>query len=336
MKKLWILFGLMVLVACGGTAETETAVSGSDALGDPSTTSQDINNASAAVDVVAENGATELNEDYPDAVPVQMQLILGSLQLSDGVLAIDEGQANELLPLWRAMESLSQSDTTAAAEMTAVLNQIQNTMLPEQISAIVAMELTAEDTQTILQESGGFRLGGRGAAADGQTSNGGEGRPAGGLPGGGQGPGGGLGGPGGGLGGNVDPEAVQTRLAERFGEGVDPMAQLLMGTLIRNLEVTAGLVDADALQAGNGRNGFGAVMPLIAEETGLAVEDIQAQLQEGSTLADIITNNGGDVEAIQEALLSQFSQAENFDEEAARTQIDEMLNGGFGQPPVNE
>ena len=328
MKKVLILMMILFLVACGGTAETETAVSGSETLGDPSTTSQDINNASAAVDVVAENGVVELNEDYPDAVSVQMQLILGSLQLSDGVLAIDETQANDLLPLWRAMESLSQSDTTAAVEITAVLNQIQATMLPEQISAIAAMELTAEDTQTILQESGGFRLGGRTGNEDGQSFAGGDGPPAGGLPGGGPG--------GGGFGGNADPEAVQTRLAERFGEGVDPMAQLLMGTLIRNLEVTAGLVDADELRSENGRNGFGAVMPLIAEETGLAVEDIQAQLQEGSTLADIITNNGGDVEAIQEALLSQFSQAENFDEEAARTQIDEMLNGGFGQPPVNE
>ena len=333
MKKVLILMMILFLVACGGTAETGTAVSGSETLGDPSTTSQDINNASAAVDVVAENGAVELNEDYPDAVSVQMQLILGSLQLSDGVLAIDETQANDLLPLWRAMESLSQSDTTAAVEITAVLNQIQATMLPEQISAIAAMELTAEDTQTILQESGGFRLGGRTGNEDGQSFAGGDGPPAGGLPGGGPG-GGGFG--GGGFGGNADPEAVQTRMAERFGEGVDPMAQLLMGALIRNLEVTAGLVDADELQAGNGRNGIGAVMPLIAEETGLAVEDIQAQLQEGNTFADIITNNGGDVEAVQEALLAQFSQAENFDEDAARTQIEEMLNGGFGQPPVNE
>lgn len=323
MKKFLVLGLLMTmfLAACGG--EVETAVSGNETLADP-----------VAVEVITENEVAVLHEDYPDAVPVQMQLILGSLQLADGVLAIDEGQANELLPLWRAMESLSQSDTTASAEITAVLNQIEETMLPEQVAAIAAMQLTAEDAQTIMQESGGFRLGGRGAgAANGQTTNGVEGPPAGGIPGGGQGFGGG---PGGGFGGNVDPEAAQTRIAERFGEGVDPMAQLLMGALIRNLEVTAGLVDEDTLLAGNGRVGIGAIMPLVAETTGLTIEEVRAQLQAGNTFADIVSSNGGDLEIIKATLLEQMRQADDFDEATALAQIDLLLNGNFGQDRNNE
>ena len=33
--------------------------------------------------------------------------------------------------------------------------------------------------------------------------------------------------------------------------------------------------------------------------------------------------------------LHAASEADDFDEEAARTQIEEMLNGGFGQQPNN-
>lgn len=325
MKKFLILFSFVMLglglVACGGTAENvETAVSESN---------------TSAVEVAANTqtsgGGEGLNEDYADAVSVQTQLILGSLSLADTDLAIDEAQANELLPLWQAMQALGESSTTATAETNAVLKQIQGEMSAEQIVAIVDMQLTSEDTQTILQESGGFR--GRGGAADGEAGQAPEGRQGfgggGGLPGGG--PGGGQG-PGGLGGGEIDPSARETRIAERFGEGVDPLAQILMDALIRNLQVTAGLVDEAALPAGNGRNGLGNIMPLIAEKTGLEVEDIRAQLQDGATFADIISNNGGDVEAITEAMLEPLSEAEDFDEAAARAQIEEMLNGGFGQP----
>jgi hypothetical protein len=104
-----LVIGLLVVglsAACGG-GEGETAVS-------PSTDSP------------------RLTADYADALPVQSQLAVGMLQLEETDLAVDEALAAEILPLWRALQSLSNSYTTAEAEITAVLNQIQDTMQPAQ------------------------------------------------------------------------------------------------------------------------------------------------------------------------------------------------------------
>ncbi|MFV1860093.1 MAG: hypothetical protein ACC647_12180, partial [Anaerolineales bacterium] len=84
----------------------------------------------------------------------QMQLILGTLQLETTDLAVDADQAAELIPLWKALRSLSNSDTAAEAEIEAVINQIQETMTAEQIEAIAALDLSSEDVRTIIQELG--------------------------------------------------------------------------------------------------------------------------------------------------------------------------------------
>ena len=75
-----------------------------------------------------------LSDDYGDALSVQGQLALGTLQLEETELAVDEALAAELLPLWRAAQSLANSDTAADAEVKAVINQIQDTMTPEQVN----------------------------------------------------------------------------------------------------------------------------------------------------------------------------------------------------------
>ena len=183
-----------------------------------------------------------------DGAGVQMQLILGTLQLESTDLAVDSKQAAELVPLWKALRSLSNSDTAAEAEIEALINQIQDTMTAEQIEAIAALEISPEDMQTIIRELGlefsppeGF---------EGFGDGGFQFRPGTGdfVPGGGGQFGGGGGGPfgaGGPLGGfqggdgNFDPETAR---AEAGFAGFGRRAGgFLLEPLIELLEQRAGL-----------------------------------------------------------------------------------------------
>ncbi len=169
-----------------------------------------------------------LTDQYEGAIPVQLQLILGTFKLEGTELAVSGEQAGRLLPLWRALRSLSASDSAAPEEIEALIDQIENTMSSGQIRTISAMALTREDILALASEMG---LGGR---PDGQTGGPQGGPPGGGFPGGGP-P---RGGPGqGALGENLNPEQVATLRAERGGSSnaagraggflVDPLIQLL-------------------------------------------------------------------------------------------------------------
>ncbi|MES0344315.1 MAG: hypothetical protein ABUK16_09405, partial [Anaerolineales bacterium] len=145
--------------------------------------------ACGGADGAANTATTALNEDYPDALPIQTQLTLGILKLEETNLAVDSEQAAELLTLWQAIRSLSSSDITAEGEIEAIVNQILETMSPEQLEAIAAMELTQESIFELTQELGIARGGDlttdgdpRGSAPDDM------------IPGSGGGPGGGMGG----------------------------------------------------------------------------------------------------------------------------------------------
>jgi hypothetical protein len=213
-----ILLGMVVMlallaVACGGTADAGSTGDNPAGVG------------------------TGLTEDYPEALSVPAQLIVGSLQLEESELAIDEALAAELLPLWRAYQSLSDSDTVAEAELQALLNQIQDTMSPEQIEAIASMQLTAEDATALIQEQGGAFGPGDQVAADADgTGNAERGFPAGdfavgGLP---------DGVTGGGFGG-LSPEQQATALAKRSGdEPGDFATRGLLNALVTSLQVKAG------------------------------------------------------------------------------------------------
>ncbi|NOZ73390.1 MAG: hypothetical protein GXP38_16060, partial [Chloroflexi bacterium] len=119
----------------------------------------------------SDNGQALLNTDYDNALPLSSQLIIGSLQLEQTGNALDEEQAKVLLPLWQAYQALSNSDTTAQAELDAVLKQVQESMQPAQIEAIAAMQLTSESAQQIMQELGIGMGRGLGAGKQGNTSS---------------------------------------------------------------------------------------------------------------------------------------------------------------------
>ena len=251
----------------------------------------------------------QINDDFDNALSPMGQLALGTLKLEDGELAVNEDQAAELLPLWQALQSLSNSQTTAQAELDAVLKQIQGTMSAEQVAAIAEMQLT-EDSLTEFVAGGELGFGGfRGFGGQRGDSEGGS--PGGGPGGFGGGPGG-FGGPGGGprgFGGNLSEDDIATRRAEFAESGLgDIQERFLAGAVVRLMQAKTGEAPAD-------RGGLlETVFEVIGDETGLSSEKIQAALAEGQTLASIIEANGGDVEAVREALVQAFGELPNVDQ----------------------
>jgi hypothetical protein len=179
MKK---ISGLLVFLL---VALSLAACSGAAAGSNPSTTT---------------TSSGPLTADYDNALPVPLQLAAGTFQLENTPNAVDGATAAQLLPLWKAVRSLSTSDTTAPEELDAVYKQIQDTMTTSQIQAIADMKLTTTDMRTIAQDMGlNFGAGGNRfanltpeqqatAEAFRQNRQGGGGFfPGGGVPGGGPG-----------------------------------------------------------------------------------------------------------------------------------------------------
>jgi len=163
----------------------------------------------------------QLNTSSENALPVSTQLLIGTFKLEDTDLAVTAEQANELIPLWQVLQSISSSDTAAQEEMDALVEQIQETMTAEQVQAIEAMNLTSQDMFTIMQEQG---LGGGGPMmTQGTPAAGSNGEfpapPAGGGDFGGGGPPPSGGGPGGGGGQGLSPDQIATAQANRAENG---------------------------------------------------------------------------------------------------------------------
>jgi len=106
-------------------------------------------------------------------------LLVGTLKLEDTDQAVNTDEAARLLPLWQAYRSLSTSQTTAEAEVEALLNQIQSTMTIDQVQAIKAMNLSSTDMMNLMQ-SMGVGMGPRGTANPQSTP--GFDTPSGGFP----------------------------------------------------------------------------------------------------------------------------------------------------------
>jgi len=125
MKKKFLGLSLvlvLILSACGGTAEESATVS--------------------------------LNEEYENATSVPLQLLAGTLKLDGTDLAINASQAETLIPLWQVYSGLQESGSAAPEESDALLTQIQETLTDEQVAAIAAMQITLEDVGALMQEYG--------------------------------------------------------------------------------------------------------------------------------------------------------------------------------------
>ena len=127
---------VLALSACGGSADL---TSNTEENNESSPVESSSNDASQA------ESSPGIRADFQDALPISSQLGFGTLLLEDSEYAVDSSQAAELLPLWKAARSLSESETVAEAELQAVFNQIQDTMTSEQISTIADLQLTGEE-----------------------------------------------------------------------------------------------------------------------------------------------------------------------------------------------
>jgi hypothetical protein len=163
-------------------------------------------------------------------LPLSTKLAIGTLKLENTDLAVASDQAAELLPLWQVINNLSSSDNAAQDEITAVTEQIQETMTPEQLNAIEDMGLSGQDIFTTMQElgiEGAQRVNASGTPQAGGFGNGQ--RPEGGFPGGGP--------PGGGPGGefsdqNFTPEQIATMQARRAENGGSGFGNRMMTPLV--------------------------------------------------------------------------------------------------------
>jgi len=100
---------------------------------------------------------------YVAEMPITMKLALGTIKLDESNYPVTPDQAKELLPLWKALRTLSKSDTAASQEIEAVQRQLQSTMTDQQLKAIDDMDLTFQDMRTIAEKLGinlGFGGGG--------------------------------------------------------------------------------------------------------------------------------------------------------------------------------
>ena len=229
---------LLALSACGGGAEVSNSTVENN---ESSPAESSSNDASSGAEF-----SRRIGEDFQNALPISAQLGFGTLLLEDGEYSVDPAQSADLLPLWKAARSLSESETVAEAEMEAVFNQIQDAMTSEQITAIADLQLTGEEIAQLMEELGlsfGFCDGARFGnltpeqqATAQAVRESGEGFPGGGFPGGGNPGGQGQGGQGFG-GGNLTPEQQATMEARRAERGnfnarfalffVDPLIELL-------------------------------------------------------------------------------------------------------------
>ena len=226
MKKLYIIISILslsavLLTACstsGAESAVQSAVEGlSETLGEVETQVD-------ATQSDAQAAASETGNEF--SMPTSMQLVFGIIKLEQTDYAIQADQAQELLTLWKAASSLSESETAATEEIEAVLNQIWDTLTPEQKQVLEEMDLSNQGMGAIAEELG-LEFGGgsrfdemtpemqstiEAMRASGESPRGMFGSD---FPGGGQG--GGAGGGFGSGGEQLSPEARETAITERGG-----------------------------------------------------------------------------------------------------------------------
>lgn len=164
------------------------------------------------------------------------QLLIGTFKLEDTALAVTSEQAQTLMPLWQAVQSLSASGTAATEEMSALEQQIKDAFAAEQWAQIEALQLGPGEFQTLAEELGLSFGNGGGTNTEGTPfPRGGEGGAGFGPP-----PDGGFvggGGPGGG--GALTADQQATMDARRANRPTVQVPASFVEALIKLLETRA-------------------------------------------------------------------------------------------------
>lgn len=228
-----MLISALVLAACGATGEAPAGEA-------PVEAEADVAVETAAEDGAAEGPAPDDSEGEADpAIDLESQdlaarLVVLTYYLEGTDLQVSPEQAGALLPLWKAVRAISDSDTAAAEELYAVYRQIAGEMTDEQLAQLENAYTDQTDVQALMQELGVEPENPNGTGD--RTGTGGPGSGTGG------GPGGGVGnGTGEGSGMELTPEQQATLQAERqalAGRGIGQAANMLE-PLIELLETRA-------------------------------------------------------------------------------------------------
>jgi hypothetical protein len=135
-----LLLLVLALVGCSSTqASTAAANTGNTAQSAAATTPQ------------PGQANTTQNPGGPGG-SVDDKLAYGILKLESTDQAVTAEQAKALLPLWKAMKSLSSSATASQDEISAVYTQIKESMTAEQVQAITDLSLSPEDQQALMTQ----------------------------------------------------------------------------------------------------------------------------------------------------------------------------------------
>lgn len=86
--------------------------------------------------------------------PLESKLAIGILKMEGTDLAITLDQAKTLLPLWKAVKTLSTSATSSPDELNAVYRQIEEALTTEQRNYIQNLQMTREDLQNLMNSLG--------------------------------------------------------------------------------------------------------------------------------------------------------------------------------------
>jgi hypothetical protein len=109
--------------------------------------------------LLASCSGTATTVSASDGLTTAARLALGTLKVEDTSQALSTAQASELLTLWEAFRSLSNSDTSSQVELDALVKQIEAAMTSEQIKAIEAMDLTDQSVSETLSSLSGMEDG---------------------------------------------------------------------------------------------------------------------------------------------------------------------------------
>lgn len=195
-KVVVTLLIILVLTACGSNADEQSAPNTDPGVVEDSQGEQ-----------TTEGSRQSFRENLVNSeLPPVTQLAVGTILLDNTDIAVDNEQAQILIPYWKLYLNLLESDATAREELDAMISEIQGVMTTQQLSYITDLGLVQEDLMTLMSDLGieeGFRTDGedgegftRPEGMDGLRPGGGEGR-----------------GPGGGEG--LDPELMATMEARR-------------------------------------------------------------------------------------------------------------------------
>lgn len=136
-----ILLPLILILAACSSLKLPGASQSSGASSNNSTTSQ--------------QGQNQSGQEFNMAnQPIEQKLALGTLKLEGTGKAITAEQAKALLPLWKAVKTMSSSSNTSQDEMNALYKQIEEAMTADQVQAIKDLNISQDDLQALMKQYG--------------------------------------------------------------------------------------------------------------------------------------------------------------------------------------